>query len=186
MSSKRPIEDYFDLRSRIDEMSSELHTRYGSDIVCKAGCTGCCINLTVFPVEFFAIVAELEKAGYGARDVVFDNGAPCGFLDHGRCRIYPFRPVICRTHGLPILFLDDQGEEPTWEVSFCSRNFTGKNEIEFSEDGLLDIESINGELNRINGAFIASLPERGYGWDTRIPLKDLCGHLTGGIHDTIF
>ena len=47
---------------------------------------------------------------------------PCALLDAaGACRIYPFRPLTCRLHGLPLV--DRSGE--IFEEQWCTRNFTG-------------------------------------------------------------
>ncbi len=169
-----PIKNYFKLLSRIDAESARLTALHGRAIVCRPGCTSCCRNLSVFPVEFHAIRQAMARAGVNPETVPFDSSAPCGFLDEGLCRIYPFRPIICRTHGLPILFLDDSSGEYTWEVSFCELNFTGQDNIEFTDDMLLDIEEINTELSRINRDFIASKEQAKERPPLRIPLKTLC------------
>jgi uncharacterized protein len=182
--TKDSIEEYRGLRSRIDEKIKRLEELHGSDITCHSGCTTCCINLTVFPVEFFAILEDLKKTQTIQRASFFNEPASCGFLnEEGLCRIYPFRPIICRTHGLPILFLNDSQEEPAWDVSFCELNFRNKTSIEFTEDTLLDIETINAELNHINDQFIPSLSENEYYTHQRIQLKKLCKHLNSSKED---
>jgi Fe-S-cluster containining protein len=178
-----PIDEYRNLRSRIDEEIKKLEGLHGGDITCHPGCKACCVNLTVFPVEFFAILEDLKKTHVIQTDLLFDEYAPCGFLHVGLCRIYPFRPIICRTHGLPILFLNDAQEDPAWEVSFCELNFRNKTGIEFTDDTLLDIETINTELNRINDQFISSLSGDEYYTRRRIQLKELCKNLKGLIED---
>lgn len=169
-----PIERYFKLLHRIDTESNRLTTLHGKALVCRPGCAACCRNLSVFPVEFHAIRQAMARAGVNPDIVAFDASAPCGFLKEGQCGIYPFRPIICRTHGLPILFLDDSSGEYTWEVSFCELNFAGQENIEFTDNMLLDIEETNTNLSRINHDFIIS---NGKGKEDpllRIPLKVLC------------
>jgi Fe-S-cluster containining protein len=169
------IEEYRKFRSQIDEKVKRLEQLHGSDITCRPGCAVCCINLTVFPVEFFAILEDIRKTDPPRDEFLFDESAPCGFLNEkGLCRIYPFRPIICRTHGLPILFLNDSQGEPAWEVSFCEFNFRNKTNIEFANEALLDIETINADLNNINNQYIASLPNNKYSPLERIPLRELC------------
>jgi uncharacterized protein len=172
-----PIEEYRNLRLRIDEEIKKVEELHGRDITCHPGCTTCCVNLTVFPVEFFAILEDLKKTRTIQTGFLFDESAPCGFLYEGLCQIYVFRPIICRTHGLPILFLNDSQEDPSWEVSFCELNFRNKTGIEFTDDTLLDIETINAELNRINDQFISSLSGNEYYAQRRIQLKELCRNL---------
>ncbi len=168
-----PIKDYLNLRQRIDMEAKRLVALHGRNITCGPGCDGCCVNLTVFPVEFFSMEHEINRVGLYPEEILFDETAACGFLHDRLCRIYPFRPIICRTHGLPILFVDDPSDEPRWEVSFCKLNFIGSDQIGLTDDMLLDIEEINAELNLINRDFIASLPEEKYQSHTRIPLREL-------------
>jgi uncharacterized protein len=169
-----PIERYFKLLLRVDAESGRLTALHGKALVCRPGCAACCRNLSVFPVEFHAIQQAIARAGVDSGNVTFDASAPCGFLNEGVCRIYPFRPVICRTHGLPILFLDDSSGKYTWEVSFCELNFAGRENIEFTENMLLDVEEINTELSRINRDFIALKKQEKEHSLLRIPLKALC------------
>jgi Fe-S-cluster containining protein len=169
-----PIQRYFDLIRRIDGEAKRLTALHGKAITCHPGCTGCCVNLTVFPVEFHAIRLAMAQAGMAPRTVAFDTAAACGFLQDGLCRIYPFRPVICRTHGLPILYLDDASGEYIWEVSFCERNFTGLEQIEFTDDTILNIEEINKELSRINLDFVDRSNRSDETFPHRIPLATLC------------
>jgi Fe-S-cluster containining protein len=169
-----PFEQYYKLVARIDKDANRLTGIHGDAITCRPGCTSCCVNLTVFPVEFHAIRRAMEQAGEKPGGADFDPTATCGFLHDGRCRIYPFRPIICRTHGLPILFLDDTSGEYTWEVSFCERNFTGFEQIEFTHDTLLNIEEINEELSRLNQEFLEMQNLDENARLTRIPLEGLC------------
>jgi len=169
-----PTKRYFDLIRRIDAEARRLTDLHGEALACRPGCTGCCVNLTVFPVEFFAILQAMTRAAAVLDAGAFDPSAACGFLRDGLCRIYPFRPIICRTHGLPILFLDDTSGEYAWEVSFCRLNFTGRDAIEFTQDTLLDIEDINTELSCINRDFLARGEEKGETHPARIPLRALC------------
>jgi uncharacterized protein len=179
-----PIQKYRSLRSRIDEKIKRLEELHGADITCRPGCTVCCVNLTVFPIEFNAILEDLAKThALKKKDFLFNETAPCGFLSEGLCQIYLFRPIICRTHGFPILFLDNSQEAPAWEVSFCELNFQNKTGIEFTDDGLLDIETINAELNHINEQFISSLSGNEYSTHQRIRLKELCKNLKSTKED---
>jgi len=169
-----PIDRYLALRQRMDEEAARLTALHGDSITCREGCTACCVNLTVFPVEFHAVLREMERDGVSPSEIPFDGTAACGFLHEGLCRIYPYRPIICRTHGLPILFLDDSGGALRWEVSFCERNFTGQGKVEFTDETVLDIEELNGELRHINHEFVALLPTKKYHEHSRIALKELC------------
>ena len=178
-----PIEEYRSLRSRIDEEIRKLEGLHGQDITCHAGCATCCVNLTVFPCRILCHPGRSQKNPCDTNRFSFRRIRSLRISPWGLCRIYPFRPIICRTHGLPILFLNDSQEEPAWEVSFCELNFRNKTGIEFTDDTLLDIETINAELNRINDQFISSLSGNEYYARQRIQLKELCRNLNSVKED---
>ena len=46
----------------------------------------------------------------------------CALLVDNRCTVYAERPLICRSHGLPVQHRDDDGST---HVEVCPLNFTG-------------------------------------------------------------
>jgi len=83
---------------------------------CETGCSDCChVRLTITAVEAAAIRRLAPR--------VVPNPAPdrCAALDAaGRCQIYAARPIVCRSHGVPIRIRE--GSLPV--VQSCHRNFT--------------------------------------------------------------
>lgn len=165
------VGQYLKLRDEVDRRAAELARRHGRHIVCRPGCSACCVNLTVLPVEFEAIRRSL--AGAAGPAVSFDGQAPCGYLVDGLCAIYPQRPIICRTHGLPIAFRNDEDQE--WSVSFCERNFAnaGQRDLEFGPESTLDLDDLNDRLARINLAYLVGAGARGPTPGSRIELRRL-------------
>jgi hypothetical protein len=95
------------LHHQVDEQATELAGRLGPRLVCRRGCHDCCQDdLTVLEIEAALIrqhcgdlLAEADPAPTGG----------CAFLDdQGACRIYPWRPYVCRTQGLPLRWFADQ------------------------------------------------------------------------------
>lgn len=166
---------YRELRASIGQNASALEQLHCTHLACKPGCHDCCTNLTVFPVEFYAILEDLRAAGVTRVD--FDGSAACGFLDNGMCRIYRVRPMICRTHGLPIAFLNTASDEPEMSVSFCPKNFIEADDISFGPDGTLDLDDLNYRLYEANVQFIEENPQLGHSPGDRIPLRELATHL---------
>ena len=83
-----------------------------------------CDDLTVLPIE-----AELIRFRHAT---LLSEGAPhaagaCAFLgDEGECRIYPDRPYICRTQGLPLRWLsEDRAGEIHERRAICPLNEEG-------------------------------------------------------------
>lgn len=91
------IEDYF-----------EEHKEF---ICCKAGCSSCCEK-----GDYPLTEDELKQImlGYSALNneskirvqnniKTMERGGACPFLLDKLCSIYPYRPMICRIHGLAYL-----------------------------------------------------------------------------------
>ena len=157
------LKQYRELRERVDRMAGELEATHKNQMVCAPGCCDCCTNLTVFSVEFEAIRQDLQQAG--VTELPFDADASCGFLRDGLCSIYAFRPIICRTHGLPLVFLNEDLGEPEYNVTFCPKNFSDADAVEFGPDNTLDLDALNAELAEIQGAYAA---------EKRVALRCLC------------
>ncbi len=62
-------------------------------------------------IRVYEVEAERIRRAHGqllARGVPHPPGA-CAFLDaEGACRIYPDRPYVCRTQGLPLRWLEER------------------------------------------------------------------------------
>lgn len=108
------IEDYF-----------EEHKEF---ICCKAGCSSCC-EKGDYPVT----EDELKQImlGYSALDndskirvqnniKKMERGGACPFLLDKLCSIYPYRPMICRIHGLAYITKNN-----IVKVPYCAQE--GKN-----------------------------------------------------------
>ncbi len=114
IESVGPSDPFASLRSLYAKV--EEHWRRstsGKSVQCVPGCVSCChTTISVCRVEADFI---LEEGGEQAGDVAPDQGPrvrwvlgepdtePCAFLaPNGLCRIYPVRPLICRSHGVPV------------------------------------------------------------------------------------
>ncbi len=146
--------NYSALVDKVDSLCREIILASGDAIACRKGCDGCCRQFSVFPVEAFSIacaVATLDPAqAHMIRDRALSlrDGDDCPLLDHGCCLLYDHRPIICRTHGLPILIRN--GETPT--VDFCPRNYRNVESIEGR--CIIDLDRLNDTLAAINSIFI--------------------------------
>ena len=101
----------------------------------------------------------------------------CSFLDEeGGCQIYPFRPIICRTHGLPLVYRHDDTNPPGWGVMFCEQNFHAADEIDFGPDTTLNMDNINEKLARMNIAFLEENKDLDLKQTDRIELRQLLNH----------
>jgi Fe-S-cluster containining protein len=163
--------EYLKLRDEIDTLSKKLEDKHKKHLNCKNGCDLCCMDYNIFPVEFDSILDELKDRDF-SRTALPEvlNEESCIFLKDHRCLIYESRPVICRTHGLPLLFTNDEGE---WELSACELNFTQFDFGRFTVKNTFPQDKFNSELFLLNQQFIEANPDLGFDEFTLIPLKKL-------------
>jgi hypothetical protein len=98
------------LQREVDALARQIIQRLPHALACGPGCAACCpADLTVLELE----AAWIRRAvGEGLRGQAPASGG-CAFLDEAeRCRIYPHRPYVCRTQGLPLRWFeeDEHGE----------------------------------------------------------------------------
>lgn len=109
---------------KIDAAVSAASAQAADALACKKGCDACCVEgLSVLPVEALAIEAS------GLRAPGEHKAGMCAFLDaQGACTIYAARPILCRTHGLPLKSKHSEGARGALtvidDVSVCALNFT--------------------------------------------------------------
>lgn len=153
------LHSYRDLLAKVDLLRGKIEGEFAGHLACRAGCDGCCRHISVFRVEALALAAALndlpaEEAGRireRARRSSADT--PCPLLEGGICLLYEARPIICRTHGLPLLTI----REGKRAVDFCPMNFQGLDSLPGS--AVIDLDRLNTVLAAINALFVAQLPQ---------------------------
>jgi len=168
----------------LDAALAESVRKSGGWLVCRLGCTECCIG--PFPITRLDAVrlreglAELQQTGPAraarvlqrsreavARGAENEEDA-CPVLDPetGACDLYAARPVTCRTFGPPMRW----GSEP---LGICELNFQGATDEEIAacevaldvrqlEAGLLDsLERATGAAGETSAALaLLNIPDR--------------------------
>ena len=143
---------YRELLARIDIFAGQLAARHGKLIACGPGCAGCCRQvLELLPVEFYYLQATVRKLSL-PRPAAAAAAEVCPLLEDGLCLLYDYRPVICHTHGMPLLMEADGGQ---W-VDCCPENFTSVRLRDLPGDSLLHLERVNLLLVSINHVFAAA------------------------------
>lgn len=135
------LDEYRAAVEKIDAAAAAVFERRAADLACREGCSSCCVEgLSVLSVEAANIARFLEEPG--ARGEPSPPPGGCPFLDgEGACTIYEVRPVVCRTHGLPLRMPKDGGKDGAEErapsegrrplkvlgdVEVCALNFTAR------------------------------------------------------------
>jgi Fe-S-cluster containining protein len=164
---------YFEIREKADLVSEKLEKLHQEQLNCKSGCDMCCMDYSIFPVEYYSILNELKTDNFISPNRNTDN-EKCVFLHQHVCEIYKNRPLICRTHGLPLLYTNEEGE---WELSACELNFTDFDFAELSIDTTFPQDKFNSKLFLLNQKFIKEFKEKDFGDFDLIPIKNLLNDL---------
>ena len=141
------------LVQKVDQFCRQAVKNHGERIVCRPGCDSCCRHLSLFPIEAFALASAFRHAtphlAASLRRQISEASPEgrCPLLLEGLCALYDARPLICRTHGLPVM-MSTQGER---RVDCCPHNFTGMETL--PGDSVLDLDRLNEMLVAINAVF---------------------------------
>jgi hypothetical protein len=123
------------LHEEVDRAAGALAARHAGRLRCGRGCAACCVDgLSVYEVEAERIRRAHEDLLAGGRPHA--PGA-CAFLGaENECRIYPDRPYVCRTQGLPLRWLAEveEGGEIEEGRDICPLNAAGPPLDELPED----------------------------------------------------
>jgi Fe-S-cluster containining protein len=153
---------YTALQTAVQNLSKTLDQRLEAHLLCQAGCSGCCQqHLTLNPIETAAIteaIAALPSAQQQhvlaqaqAADADPNSHQGCPLLDADQCSIYDARPIICRTHGYPIVFQEEDAPEGEVSLDVCPLNFQTPGALEaLAIEDTLDIDRLNLRLAAIN------------------------------------
>jgi len=163
------INKYIELRTDISELSDKLSALHKKEMACKKGCSSCCMNFQVLPVEYFSILNQLKENPPQQLKELDVEAEDCSFLTEDVCQMYEARPIICRTHGLPLLFMNEEGD--AWELSACPMNFTDFED--FHAENTFPQDTYNSKLFLINKEFIQNYKEEQFGEFDLISLNRL-------------
>ena len=141
------LSSYYALQTRIDRFITSVRARYGEQIICRPQCAECCqAGLTLVMVEAVAIGtafgAEEERIYLQAGQPPLYEEGKCALLgSDDYCRIYKHRPLICRTHGLPLKYPDND------EIVVCPKNFVSQTP---HSSAVLDMANMEASLFAVN------------------------------------
>ena len=152
--------DYFMLRKKVDVLAEQLNKNHSKHIQCKTVCEFCCMHYSILPIEFYSILNHLKRKINKVENRTDTRNEECIFLMNHYCTIYDVRPVICRTHGLPLLLMNNSNE---WELSTCELNFRAFDFEQFNEENTLLQDTFNSKLFSLNKEFIREFSEKEYG-----------------------
>ena len=139
--------DYEGFIKELDIRLKGYFESFGENIKCKKGCSECCEkgDYPLTDIELAYLMRGFMALEIGIKSKVQQNiknmekGGVCPFLINHECSIYPYRPIICRVHGLAYFYKDEKVKLPYCVVS-------GKNYSDVYKDGVFTSEPITANL----------------------------------------
>lgn len=159
---------YAELRRRVDEKFAEVAAAHAGAMKCASGCHKCCApGLTVSALEaavlrdFLRARPELAAAALVNERANPHRGKRCSFLSAGgECLIYEARPLVCRSHGIPLQYADPEGGNESKLRDVCDLNFVGVDLAELNPGHILNLETVNLLLSLLNQRAFGKKTER--------------------------
>ncbi|MBL8970544.1 MAG: YkgJ family cysteine cluster protein [Myxococcales bacterium] len=169
------------LRRRVDAHFDAALARSPAAFSCGPGCESCChVRIGVFTVEAAPIRDALARLAVTdpplrarIRHQADDpkHAERCALLVDGRCSVYAVRPLICRSHGLPIAAADLGDPAAPLRLDHCPLNFRDEPPPRAS---ILRLEAVNQPLSLLATLWSnADAADRSPAKNTRIDLADL-------------
>lgn len=158
MSPTRPelFATLVQLRRRVDAHFDAALARSPSAFQCGPGCEACChVRIGVFAIEAAPIrdaLTELAIRDPQLRTRVRDQADDpahadrCALLIDGRCAVYDVRPLICRSHGLPIAADPVATSGNSLTIDHCPLNFQDETPPRAS---ILRLDAVNQPLSML-------------------------------------
>jgi len=179
--SRDSLDALAQLWAKVDAFAARVDAQLPGERACAEACHDCCApGLSVTTIEGEAIAAFVERATPAERARVRDALARgsrdrCAALDaRGACTIYEARPIVCRSHGLPLRLTSPGRRLPV--VDACPKNFVGRALDGIDRACVLDQATLSTMLAAIDAAFAdANAIERGL----RASLSELLAEMLG-------
>ncbi len=148
------LERYDELCAKVDAFVGKVEARHRGEMACRPGCDGCCrVHLTITAVEAARLRAHLARLPFAQRQILRRRAAApaaerCSALDQqGRCAVYAARPLVCRSHGVPIRTPARPGLP---QVSSCELNFMAAGPGAVPPEDVLDQQLLSTMLHAVD------------------------------------
>ena len=135
----------------LDKRLHQYFEYHKEHINCCVGCSSCCEtgDYPMSQIELEYLMQGYAKLSDKNKITVQNNiknivkGGACPFLIDKKCSVYPYRPIVCRVHGLAYIC---HGE--VVKVPYCANE--GKNYTKVYKDGEIEINPIKENLDTQN------------------------------------
>lgn len=157
-----------DLYKKVAHFETQLSDDIKSKSLCKNGCSKCCYtDISIFEVEasnikkWFAGLSVDQQNEIREKWKIPQTEGSCAFLRNESCTIYEARPLICRTQGLALRYVEEG--EPY--IDICPLNDEMIEEME--DEDVMNLDLLNTIVSKLETESAAGKNR------PRISLKDL-------------
>lgn len=140
-----PLRNLRALRAKLGHHAAGLEQIHARHLACQRGCDGCCqTERTVSAIEYRALEDALDTLDPATRERLAGQveADHCTLLLDGACAMYAHRPLICRSHGLPMV-MDGHRD-------VCPLNFTEGDIHALPDDEVLSVDALTAILVAVN------------------------------------
>lgn len=157
---KESLVQLAELTSAVDEEFAGIQARQGARMQCAAGCSDCCrARLSITRVEESLLRRGLARLPESERQELAHRATDpkremCPALDDdGRCQLYAWRPLICRSFGVALRHRAEVILVNPPVLDVCDLNFVGVRLPSLPAEDVLEQTELDGKLAAIDDTY---------------------------------
>lgn len=165
------------LAAEVEREFDAIRRRNAGCMECREGCSDCCrCRLSVTRLEEAILRKGLARLPEPVRRelekrATAENQEMCPALDaNGACQVYECRPLICRSHGVPLRYRSPVPLVQPTRIDVCEKNFVDIATESLPAEDVIDQTTLTAELAALDAEFC---DEHGLAHDERVPLAKI-------------
>lgn len=171
------VDRFEELALAVEREFEAIRRRNAGCMECQKGCSDCCrCRLSITRLEEAHLRRGLARLPESVRRELSESARDetremCPALDaNGACRVYEARPLICRSHGVPLRYRYPVPLIHPSRIDVCEKNFQDVSTQSIPADDVIDQTGLTAELTEIDDQFC---DEHGLERGERVPLAHI-------------
>jgi len=165
------------LAAEVEREFDAIRRRNDGCLECQQGCSDCCrCRLSITRLEAAYLRRGLARLPDSVRRELAVRATAeaqemCPALDaNGACQVYESRPLICRSHGVPLRYRYPVPLIQPTRIDVCDKNLTEISIDRLPGEDVMDQTSLTTELAAIDEEFCN---EHGLAHGERVPIAQI-------------